>query len=516
MTSRRYRIIEGGMHDRFHKSHAKVQFIGGGFGNGKTAACCIKALQLCKDYPGSNGLIARSTYPKLNDTIRKEFLKWCPDNWVQRRPTKDDNTLILKNGTTINFRYVAQRGKETEESKSNLLSATYDWMVVDQIEDPEFSHKDFMDLLGRLRGDTPYAGDDPTMPRNGPRWFMVTSNPTRNWVYREIVRPLHSLAKGVFDPKLLCEVDTDGKPILTNGMPTPIIELFEGSTYENVENVGQDYINTMLSAYTGSMRDRFVFGKWGALSGQVYPQFNDMLHVIHHDAACRYMEELRLGGYVPTILEAYDHGIAVPSCYILSYVDDFGNVIILDGYYGSEQTISDIARHIRLVRDRYNIDDEDAGLIYSDPAIFRRGSTGSKQVGLTVADMFRVDEGIHMQRGANDIVSGIGKVQQYLTPMPRHQHPIHSTTPAPHLYVSDACQWWINEISEYYWRRDTSDETVDKPIDRNDHAMDATKYLLTPRPRIASFRGKPDQPPAWMAWHEIEAAQRPGLLPRHR
>jgi hypothetical protein len=34
----------------------------------------VKALQLAKDYPGSNGLIARSTFPKLNDTIRKEFL----------------------------------------------------------------------------------------------------------------------------------------------------------------------------------------------------------------------------------------------------------------------------------------------------------------------------------------------------------------------------------------------------------------------------------------------------------
>src|SRR4051812_20728704 len=99
------------MHDRFHQSRAKVQMIGGGFGNGKTAAACIKALQLCKDYPGSNGLIARSTYPKLNDTIRREFMDWCPTHWIKRRPTKDDNTLIITNGSTINFRYVSQQGQ---------------------------------------------------------------------------------------------------------------------------------------------------------------------------------------------------------------------------------------------------------------------------------------------------------------------------------------------------------------------------------------------------------------------
>ena len=99
----------------------KVQFIGGGFGNGKTAATCIKALKLCKDYPGCNGLIARSTYPKLNDTIRREFLQWCPTHWIKRMPSRDENTLLLKNGSTVNFRYVAQQGKQTEDSQIELV-----------------------------------------------------------------------------------------------------------------------------------------------------------------------------------------------------------------------------------------------------------------------------------------------------------------------------------------------------------------------------------------------------------
>ena len=112
----------------------------------------------------------------------------------------------------VNFRYVAQQGKQTEDSKSNLLSATYDWIIVDQMEDPEFSHKDFMDLMGRLRGNAEYMGDDPTMPRVGPRWFIATLNPTRNWCYREIIKPLHDFQSGIISDKLLCEVDDDGKP----------------------------------------------------------------------------------------------------------------------------------------------------------------------------------------------------------------------------------------------------------------------------------------------------------------
>lgn len=510
-----YKIVEGGLHDRFMQSRSKVQFIGGGYGNGKTTACCIKAIKLCMDYPGSNGLIARATYPKLNDTIKREFFKWCPPSWIKRMPTRDDNTCVLKNNTTINFRYVAQRGKETEETKSNLLSATYDWMIVDQIEDPEFSHKDFMDLMGRLRGDAEYVGDDKSMPKRGPRWFMITSNPTRNWVFREIVRPLQKFKEGKYDSRLLCEVDNKGDPIIVNDMPVPLIELYEGSTYENVQNVGEDYIQGMLSAYTGSMRKRFIYGEWGALSGLIYPQFDESIHVIKHEDMERYMQQLRLTGYRPTIIESYDHGIAAPSCYLFAFVDDDGNVMVLDGFYKAEYQVSDASENIQAIRNSYGIREEELTAIYADPNIFRRSGEGGKVVGSTVARMYG-EFGVAMQRGSNDIFGGIAKLQQYLTPSQTHEHPVYGLPGSPFFFISDRLQFFINEITEYYWKRGTNDEITDTPIDRNDHAMDAAKYLLTPQPRLAKFVGKPDEPPSWMRWHEIERDTTSRSNARHR
>ena len=136
-----YNLLEGSLHDKFFQSRAKIQFFGGGYGNGKTSAMTVKAmLKVAKDYPGCNILMTRSTYPKLNDTLRKTFLEFCPAEWIDSFPLSknSDNTCKLVNGTTINFRYIAQR-KSTEDggSTSNLLSATYDLIVVDQIEDPE-------------------------------------------------------------------------------------------------------------------------------------------------------------------------------------------------------------------------------------------------------------------------------------------------------------------------------------------------------------------------------------------
>jgi hypothetical protein len=510
-----YKVVEGGMQDRFRHSRAKVQIVGGGFGNGKTAGSCVKALSLAKDYPGCNGLIARSTYPKLNDTIRKEFLSWCPREWIKRSPTKDDNSAYLTNGSVINFRYVSQKGTNTEASTSNLLSATYDWIIVDQLEDPEFVHKDFMDLMGRLRGSTQYVGNDPTMPKTGPRWFIATLNPTRNWCYRELVKPVHDLARGIISPKLLCQVDSNGEAVKVDGKPVSLIELFEGSTYENVQNIGEDYINGMLSTFTGTMRDRYVFGKWGALSGLVYPQYDETVHLLSHVDVVEYLRQLRRSGYEPTWLEAYDHGLKAPSCYELAFVDDDGNVFILDGFHAAEQPMATSAALIDATRDSYDIDPETLPAIYADPALFRRTAAGGAKVGETVAGMYAKDHSIKMQPGANDISSGIMKVGQYLAPVARHEHPITGMANSPHLFVSDKLGWWNNEVTEYYWKKNGSGDETDIPTDRNDHAMDTTKYLLTSRPKLAKFVGRLDAAPQYLSWHEIERNEAT-VKPRHR
>ena len=44
MSLPEYRIIDGSLQDRFMKLRTKIQFYGGGFGNGKTSGTCVKAI----------------------------------------------------------------------------------------------------------------------------------------------------------------------------------------------------------------------------------------------------------------------------------------------------------------------------------------------------------------------------------------------------------------------------------------------------------------------------------------
>lgn len=495
-----FKIYDGSLQDRFQQSRAKVQMMAGGFANGKTANMCVKTLTIAKDYAGANILMARATYPKLNDTLRKEFFKWCPTAWIESF-VKIDNIVTLKNGTTINFRYVQQQSK-AEGSTSNLLSATYDLIVVDQVEDPEIGQKDFFDLLGRLRGSARYIGDDPTMPITGPRWMLLSCNPSRNWVYRSIVKPIHIFnASGIRTPDLLVDKHTK----------RPIVDLFEGSTYENKDNLEADYIDTLEQTYTGQMRERFLLGKWAAYEGLVYPEFDPLVHELSPEVIQRYITTLRTIGYEITWFEGYDYGLAAPACYLLGFTDDDNNVFIVDGFYETEQTIERASDRIRAIRTAHGVD---GTTIYADPSIFRRVTGDKRTVGKSIAGLF--DEcGITMQRGNNDINNGIIKVKSYLTVNQFHRHPILNSYPAPRLYLSTAIPFVSNEMSEYYWKRDPTNDVIDRPVDKNDHALDTIKYMLSDHPQLAVFNHKEHEPPAYMFWHEVDEEEKT-LKPRQR
>lgn len=509
-----YNLKEGSLHEKFLNSRAKIQMFGGGFGNGKSACMCIKVLNVARDYPGANILMARSTLKKLNDTLRVEFTKWCPPEWIKSFPKPmDDSTICtLHNGTTINFRYIAQQGKAKGESTSNLLSATYDLICVDQMEDPEITYKDFIDLLGRLRGSTKYdppmdAWDD-TMPVGGTRWFLIGCNPTRNWVYRKLVKPLeiyHKSEGQVRSPDLIVNPKT----------LEPLVELIEGSTYTNKDNLPEDFIMTLEASYKGSMKTRFLEGKWSAYDGLVFPTYEYETHVVPHKRVVQYFYDLLEAGMIPTILEGFDYGIASPSCYLLGFADHKGNVFVLDGFYHNNQSklgIKHLATMIKEKRELYGVDDNAA--VRADPSIFKRSGGAKNGAGATVAELFE-DEGVSMVRGSNQIIANVTKIQGYLDVDEWHKHPIDKSMGSPHLFISSELEFLDNEISDYYWKADNNDEKVDKPMDKKDHAINSLEYMLTDKPALAKLKRKTHDNQPYMVWSEVEIETAGSRSARH-
>lgn len=476
-----YRVKPGGMHHRFLQCRKKVQVIGGGFGNGKTAASCIKALQLCKDYPGCKGIIAMATYAQLNDTIREEFYKWVPASSVKRWPTIADNTLIFKNGSQINFRYIKQKGKASAadgNTSSNLLSATYDFAVVDQIENPEITYKDYLDLFGRLRGSTEYRGTDPTMPKTGPRWMILTANPSFNWVFHKIIKPYnHYKTTGELHPDLLVDPETK----------EPMIEIFEASTYENKHNLAADFITGLEAAYKGQFRNRYLDGDWGAFEGLIYPMFNKEFHMIHKERMLRYVIDLCNQGLRPTFVEGFDYGMASPSCYLCGYIDYRGRILIIDGFYKAEMSLQEIAAKIDALRLQYDSFSDGVTSILADPAIFKRSVVDKiGQKADTIANILRNLYNISAIPAQNSIASGIAKVASYLS-VQNFPNLDNGALNGPLIYFAAHLTFISDEFGGYFWAKNSQDERIDQPIDRNDHAMDTIKYLLSYLPEATEL-----------------------------
>ena len=489
----------------FFECREKIAGFTGGFGNGKTSVMGVLACFIAENYEEARVLVGRATRTKLEDSTKPEIMKWIPDDSVSRWPSERWNNIeFARTGSRIEFRHVRQEGKGKGEEQSNLLSATYDAIFIDQMDDPEFSYKDFADLFGRLRGTAKYIGDDPSFPAFGPQWLRFGANPTRNWLYREVCGPYFLYEKtGLITPKLLRR-KTDNKPV---------IQVFNAPSSANKKHTGEDFVEMMGIVFRGKMTDRYVKGDWDAYEGLVYPEYSDTVHLVQQEELEKYIKE-QLADDALGVVEAYDYGKVSPSCYGLAFFNDVGDILITDGFYETNASIKKQAKWIKEIRNAWGIIPSDQ--IFADPSIFKKTEARKDAVSQSISSMFE-EESIAMQEGANAIESGIEKVSSYLAVDRMHIHPIKRTYGAPRLLVSAKLDWWHNEIADYYWNKNIAGQNVDKPMNRNDHAMDMTKYLLTRRNRVIGSiqRRKRILDPRVFTWTEQADDPRGQILPRH-
>jgi phage terminase large subunit len=79
------------------------------------------------------------------------------------------------------------------------------------------------------------------------------------------------------------------------------------------------------------------------------------------------------------------------------------------------------------------------------------------------------------KKGADSIVAGIREIKAKLT--------VREGTGKPKLFVAANCKNTIREFQSYRNTRNAYDEVTDKPEDRNNHAIDAIRYLALDRAR---------------------------------
>ena len=333
-------------------------------------------------------------------------------------------------------------GRHLQE-EIKIRSLNLDWWWVD--EATETGKRMYNQLKGRLRG------------KYGPRRGWLTCNPDSrdSWVYKEFVERFQ--VRHAY---------------------------FHGRT-KDATFLPPDYLASLYETYDDEWIARFLEGTWDTFQGMVFPMFNREAHVIPWTASNIPRDWPRYRGM--------DHGWSDPAVCVMAAADHQGAIYVYDLYYKRNKTVQQICEGVAELSG-------DHDFVYSvmDASTFRHESA----TGRTITDVYR-EHGLILTRALrNKVHSGIARLRNMLQPRSSLKHPVLPRTPGCRLYVCAHCVPLIKEFMAYRFPEGGGED----PIDKDNHAIDALRYLVMHHPNAAE-EGEPRDLQAW--WDHLAAQRRP-------
>jgi phage terminase large subunit-like protein len=268
-------------------------------------------------------------------------------------------------------------------------------------------------------------------------WLTMTPVLGMTWVYRRYYEPY---SEGVVTDETrnlaIFSAPTDDNPYLPPGA-----------------------LDTMLAGMSAEEKEARKYGKFMAASGLIYPAFNPALHVIN---------PIDPMGIVHSVVTGMDHGLRNPTAWLWAYVDGEGRIVIFHEYYAAERTITDHAVEVNIYERATGVRPKVTYRI-GDPAIAQRNPLN----GESVQTEYSRDD-LYVGLGNNDVGYGLNRVRRLLE--------------TGGLLITRDCTQLIRELHSYRWAQYSSmrirenKQARDAPEKKNDHCVDALRYLVCSRP----------------------------------
>lgn len=156
------------------KSDARLQFLFGPLGGGKTTGLLMKLLQLAHaQHANANGVrktrwaVVRNTRAQLRDSVLKTVFEWLPVNGKSIRWNETNMDMVLDlplaDGTRVNCE-IMFRALDDEKDARRLLSVEYTGAWLSEFR--EIPHTLLIDVLSR-------TGRYPSVAEGGADWYGV-------------------------------------------------------------------------------------------------------------------------------------------------------------------------------------------------------------------------------------------------------------------------------------------------------------------------------------------------------
>lgn len=207
-------------------------------------------------------------------------------------------------------------------------------------------------------------------------------------------------------------------------------------------SLDEEYKKAVKASFSGVFYQRYILGEWALSTGAIFDGWDD-LNVFDKDypAPSFYVAGLDYGTVNPT------------SCHIAAISpNQWPQIRIEKEYY------FDSAKHGRSKTDRELANDIKQFIGYTPlNALYVDPAAASLKLELRNADLPVVDAN-------NDVLFGIKAMGQYIT--------------GKNLLVRKSCKMLIDQCQSYAWDPAYAARGEDKPIKKNDHAVDSCRYLI--------------------------------------
>jgi phage terminase large subunit-like protein len=422
----------------FHKSNKRNRWMFGGNRTGKTVSGGVEAVWFAtgehpyKKIEASSGWVVSLTNEVQRDVAQKEILRWLPKRYIKdisvRSGRKDDpenailDFILLTNGQKIGF-------KSCDQGREKFQGTSQGWIWFDEEPPKEIYDECKMRII-----DT-----------RGYMWGTMTPLKGLTWVYDVVYMNQNN------DPEVLYwMMEWSDNPWLS---PEEIKQLEDTMTEED--------------------RESRQFGKFVALSGLIYKEFREDIHVIDPISIPeKWYDNISI-----------DPGLEAPlSCHFYA-CDGDGNVYVIAEHYAAGHDVEWHSEKIREIAKKINWPMYGNTLnCLIDSAANQKTLAAEK----SVVELFGENNISASTFVDKDVWTGIQRVKRYLK---LREHPQKDVWPKgkPKLFIFKTCPNMIKEIKSYRWKPEE-----DSPIKKNDHAMDELRYYIMSKPEPYT---EPEAPP---------------------
>lgn len=275
----------------------------------------------------------------------------------------------------------------------------------------------------------------------GEELFAMTPLSGMSWLYDDVFEPWE---RGELEDGRVVIVDMDDNP-----------------------HLNEDAKRRVLAGLSMEEREARKSGRFVHFAGLVYPQFSKVRHVEPSPADPRQA--------IPSGAEVFcgiDPGIRHMAAVIFAYLDLDDRMVVFDEIAMQGRTVRELCKEIHIRNRLWGIQPR---WYVIDPAARNK----SAQTGRSDQQEF-ADHGIYTVPGQNSVSAGINRVKERLE--------------ADKLIVLAHCTELRGEFKRYRWISTgrSENEAKEAPVKKDDHLLDALRYLVMQRPLTPLHEIRPE------------------------